>query len=64
MKMYVKELPKDCLCISEYPLPFKISGSKLYIYEPGVNRYGNAVWYRWVCDVKSPLGNILSKLNN
>lgn len=57
----VKKLPKDCIKVNDYPYPFKFSGDKLYIYEPGVNLYGEAIWYRSVHSVLSPLGKKLSE---
>ncbi len=63
----LKKLPKDCYCIQEYKLPFKFSGGILYIYEPGVNYLGDAVWYRWALNAKSSTGKTLKAyitLNN
>ena len=42
----VSKLPKNCYCVENYPYPFKITRSKLYVYDPGVDCYGDACWFR------------------
>lgn len=60
----LKKLPKDCHCIDAYLFPFKLSGKTLYVYQPGVNCYGDAVWYRWTLNASSALGDRLSNYIN
>lgn len=62
MYVVVNKLPKDCICVLDYIYPFKFSGHRLYVYEPGVNPFGQAVWYRRSHGITSPLAVHLSKL--
>lgn len=61
MYVQVKKLPKDCICVSYYPFSFKFSRDKLYVYEPGVNCFGESIWFRSIHSVLSPLGKKLSE---
>lgn len=42
----VNKLPKDCNLIADYSFPFKFTSKQLYVYEPGLDCYGDACWFR------------------
>lgn len=58
----VNNLPKDCVCVKYYPYPFKFSVHTLYVYEPDVNCFGVAIWFRRRHSINSSLGVYLSSL--
>ena len=58
----VSKLPKDCICVDDFPFPFKFSGDKLYVYEPDVDCFGDAVWFRRRHDIKCNLAVKLLEL--
>lgn len=58
----VLKLPNDCICVDDYPFPFKFSGHRLFVYEPDVNCFGQSIWFRRSHDINSPLAIKLSEL--
>lgn len=61
MYRIVDKLPKDCRLVDGYPFPFKF-GKKLYVYEPYVDCFGEAVWCRRCHDVNCFLAVQLKEL--
>ena len=57
--LQVKKLPTNCYMVQGYPYPFRFFGSKIYVYEPGFNSFGEAVWYRRSNSISCPLGKKL-----
>lgn len=62
MYVFVKKLPADAVCCDLYRYPFKF-GKLLYVYEPGLDCFGEAGFYRRSHRLDCPLANFLKGLD-